>query len=99
MMERAHGKFELVKWRRHQVDTSSAPVPAAGVLFFFGLDIASANIYSGCDIGTLSGVLHMASEKSGCGCLLIILIIVGFIVGVYLYGKGIIKDPRDIPHP
>lgn len=41
----------------------------------------------------------MAQGKKGCGCFLIILIILGFIAGVYLFGKGIIKFPWDIPHP
>lgn len=41
----------------------------------------------------------MASDNKGCGCFLIILIILGFIAGVYLYSKGIIKNPADIPHP
>ena len=41
----------------------------------------------------------MAGNNKGCGCLLIILIILGFIAGVILFSKGIIKDPGNIPHP
>ena len=38
----------------------------------------------------------MASSKQGCGCFLVILIILGFIVSVYPFGKGWISE---IIHP
>ena len=41
----------------------------------------------------------MAENNQGCGCFLIILILLGFIAGVYLYSKGFFNDPGQIPHP
>jgi len=40
----------------------------------------------------------MSDGKKGCGCFLIILILLGFIAGVYLVSKGVIT-PDQIPHP
>lgn len=42
------------------------------------------------------GILEKEKDKRGCGCFVIALILIGFIVSVFLFGKGYLKD---IIHP
>ena len=44
----------------------------------------------------LRKISDKSKDRKGCGCFIIILIIVGFIVSVFLFGKGFISE---IIHP